>query len=389
MPSTAAGPVPLAVPSGPAVLDLLPAFAAALAGTTPLLPYAASGTTAAYPTGGAVPDGVGLVVGTSGSTGTPKLAMLTGAALRASGTATHEHLGGLGQWLLAMPATHVAGVQVLLRSLLAGTTPAVLDLTAGFTASGFAAAVATMTGPRCYSAVVPTQLSRLLADPAATEAAASLHGLLVGGAGTPPTLLAAARRAGIRAVTTYGMSETAGGCLYDGIPLSVSDVRLHHGRMVLGGETLALGYLGRPDLTARSFSTDTAGRRWFETDDAGHQDADGRWHVDGRLDDLIVTGGLKVAPRAVEEAVAQHLTGVLDCVVLGVPDPEWGQAVAAVVVLPPGTAAPTVAALRDLLRGSLPAHALPRHVLALDAIPVRGPGKPDRTALAALLAAGQ
>lgn len=387
---------PLEMPPGPAVLGTLPALRRALAGEHPLLPYAAGTPVPAPPHGsgaaGGLPERLALAVATSGSTGEQKVALLTSAALTASAGATHERLGGPGQWLLALPGHHIAGLQVLLRSLAAGEQPAVL---AGprFTPAAFADAVASMTGGRRYTSLVPTQLRRLLEDPRGQRATAALDAVLVGGAAAPPGLLEQAREAGVTAVATYGMSETAGGCVYDGVPLPRTRVRVDpDGRLHLGGPTLASGYLGRPDLTAAAFTVDADGVRWFATDDLGHRGADGRWHVDGRLDDLLNTGGLKVAPAMVEEAICTHVPGVAEAVVVGVPDPEWGQAVGAALVLggpraegrtaPQGPGhAPTATDVRAALRGILPSHALPRRVLLLDAIPLRGPGKPDRAAL--------
>jgi O-succinylbenzoic acid--CoA ligase len=310
--------------------------------------------------------------------------MLPAAALAASAAATHDRLGGPGTWLLAMPAHHIAGVQVLLRCVAAGTEPSFVDLQSGFTAHAFARAAATMPGQRRYTAVVPTQLARALASDEAADALAALDGVLVGGAASPPRLLAQARERGIRVVTTYGMSETAGGCVYDGLPLNGSNVRIDpDGRLHLGGATLATGYLGRPDLTAAAFTTDPDGTRWFRTDDTGHVDDSGRWHVDGRLDDLVNTGGLKVAPRLVEEALTQ-LEDVAEAVVVGTPDEEWGEVVSATLVLRPGAPEPTVHQLREALRGILPDHALPRRAVTVEALPLRGPGKPDRVAIRSL-----
>ncbi|GAB3450477.1 o-succinylbenzoate--CoA ligase [Phycicoccus ginsengisoli] len=385
---TALRPLPIA--TGERAREALPVLRAALDGSGPAVLPCAEGAAPPPVPDSAVPDpGTALVVGTSGSTGTPKLAMLPAASLRASADATHDRLGGPGTWLLAMPPHHIAGGQVMLRCLAAGTEPHFVDLTAGFTPAALAQAVGRMgAAPRRYTALVPTQLVRVLADPAATEALASLDAVLVGGAGTPPGVLAAARAKGIRVVTTYGMSETSGGCVYDGEPLRGALVRADaEGRLSLGGATLATGYLGRADLTARSFSTDPDGTRWFRTDDVGHRDGGGRWQVDGRLDDLVNTGGLKVAPRVVEDALTDVLPGVAEAVVVGLPDPEWGQVVAAALVLAPGADAPTLTGARQALRGTLPAHALPRRLLVLDAVPLRGPGKPDRGAVVGLLAA--
>ena len=387
---------PLEVPSGTAATEVLPALRAALDGGPAVMPYAAGAPAPSAPAAdGPLPDGLALVVGTSGSTGSPKLAMLTRDALVASATATHERLGGPGQWLLPMPAHHIAGIQVLVRSIVAGTQPVVADLATGFTPAAFAEAVARIdagTGARTdaerrYTAVVPTQLVRLLADERGTEALRRFDAVLVGGAATAPALLDRAREAGVRVTTTYGMSETAGGCVYDGLPLTCSRARAgSDGRIQLGGDTLALGYLGLPDLTEAAFTTDPDGTRWFTTDDVGHLDGQGRWHVDGRVDDLVTTGGLKVAPRLVEEAIGARLPGVTECTVVGVPDPEWGEVVAAALVLADGSPAPALADVRDALRDALPGHALPRRVAVVDALPLRGPGKPDRPALRALLA---
>ena len=195
---------PLPVAAGEAARQALPILRAALDGSGPaVLPYAEDDHPPPVPDG-AVPDpGTALVVGTSGSTGTPKLAMLSARALASSAGGTHDRLGGPGAWLLAMPAHHVAGVQVLLRCLAAGTDPHFVDLSGGFTASALARAVDAMTAPRRYTALVPTQLVRCLADPGATRALASLDGVLVGGAATAPQVLATARQAGLfRAIRT-------------------------------------------------------------------------------------------------------------------------------------------------------------------------------------------
>jgi o-succinylbenzoate---CoA ligase len=386
---------PLAVPPGPASLAVLPRLAEALAGDAPVLPYAASAPQPAVPPHdpAELPDGLAVVVGTSGSTGTPKRALLTARALAASSRATHEHLGGPGQWLLALPAHHVAGLQVLLRSLDAGATPVAMDLTDGFAPQAFVAATAQLDpGQRHYTSLVPTQLLRLLDHPrGGPDALRAFDAVLVGGAAIPPRLRLRAERARVRVVATYGMSETAGGCVYDGRPLPCTEIAFDdEGRIHLGGATVAHGYLGRPDLTAAAFGVDEDGMRWFRTDDVGHTDENSRLHVDGRVDDLVNTGGLKVAPRLVEEAIIDHVPGVAEVVVVGSPDPEWGEAVCALVVLEPGAvrAGLTAAELRAHLRGILPDHALPRRAATTSDLPLRGPGKPDRRAVAALFAVG-
>jgi O-succinylbenzoic acid--CoA ligase len=329
-----------------------------------------------------LPPDLALAIATSGSTGRPKLAMLTRDALRASADATHTRLGGRGQWLLTLPAHHIAGIQVLVRSLVAGTTPVPMDLTQGFTATAFANATTEIdSGATAYTALVPTQLVRLLASSDGRQALTRYAAVLVGGAASPTFLLAEARDAGVKVVPTYGMSETAGGCVYDGRALDVSSVALEDdGRIRLGGATLARGYLGEPALTATAFSEDSEGNAWFRTDDVGHLDDRAALIVDGRIDDMINTGGLKVAPRLVEEAIA-GLDSIAEAVVVGSSDPEWGQVVSVAIVVTPGSPPPTLDEVRDRLRGILPHHALPRRLETVPALPLRGPGKHDRDAV--------
>jgi O-succinylbenzoic acid--CoA ligase len=353
-----------------------------------VLPYAADGhpPVVAPHDAAQLPDGLAVVVGTSGSTGRPKLAMLTADALARSASATHQVLGGSGAWLLAMPAHHIAGLQVLLRSIAAGTAPAVVDLRGGFTAAGFARAarrlIPSASAPRRYTALVPTQLGRLLDDDEGFEALRSFDGVLVGGAATPAAMVERARRSGVALRLTYGMSETGGGCVYDGSPLPVSRVHVDNDRhVVLGGDTVAHGYLADPELTADAFSTDADEVRWFRTDDLGHFDDDGLLVIDGRADDVINTGGLKITPGVVEDAIARHLHEVVDVVVLGLPHPDWGEAVCAAVTLADPTAGLTARDARARLRGILPDAALPQKVIVMPAIPQRGPGKPDRAAI--------
>ncbi len=389
-------PVPsirtLTLALGPDLQAALPHLAAALTGRSPLHPTgvecAHGGQDLELRTQLGVPEDLAVVIGTSGSTGTPKLAMLTAGALAASIGATHQALGGPGQWLLALPPHHIAGLQVLLRGIVAGTRTVALDRP--FSLAGFATATTNLDPDhRHYTSLVPTQLARLLDDPAGAECLRAFDAVLVGGAALPRRLRDRADAAGVVVVATYGMSETAGGCLYDGRALPGTSVALApDGRVRLGGRTLADGYLGDPDRTEQAFPTDADGTRWFRTDDHGVLLPDGRLHVDGRLDDLVNTGGLKVAPRLVEEAILTHCPEIAEVVVVGVPDPDWGQRVAALVVpldSASPAAPPTLADVRSRLRGILPDHALPKQVVTATALPLRGPGKPDRAAIAVLL----
>lgn len=376
----------LPVPSGPDVLALLPEIERSLTGGPALLPHAAEGHPPVIPphTPDDLPDGLALAIGTSGSTGAPKLALLSSAALRASAESTHDVLGGPGVWLLTLPAHHIAGFQVLVRSVVSGRAPTVPEARSGFTAACFARAAGALPGDatRRYTALVPTQLGRLLDDAAGIAALASFDGVLVGGSATPVAMRARARAAGVPLVLTYGMSETAGGCVYDGSPLPVSRVHIDNDRhIVLGGATVAHGYLADPARTADAFRVDSDGVRWFRTDDLGHFDDDGLLVVDGRADDVINTGGLKITPGVVEDAIARHIPNVRDVVVVGLPDPDWGEVVCAAVTLTDPTTHVTTQDLRDELRGILPDAALPRRSVVLSTIPHRGPGKPDRAAV--------
>ena len=217
-----------------------------------------------------------VVVRTSGSTGTPKATVLTLDALAASSMATALALKGEGQWLLALPVQYVAGLQVLVRSLFAGTRPWAMDLSGGFTPEAFTEAAQELTDKLRFTSLVPTQLQRLLDAPSAETLAVlrRFNGVLLGGGPVPPALLTAARDAGVRVVTTYGSAETCGGCVYDGVPLEGVEVRLaDDGRILLGGSTIAAGYLDAPELTAEAFVEDD-GVRWYRTNDLGALDAD-------------------------------------------------------------------------------------------------------------------
>jgi O-succinylbenzoic acid--CoA ligase len=365
-----------------AVLDTVwPAVRRCLEGAAPLavLPAGAGPADAARAVLRAeqpLEPGTDLVVVTSGSTGAAKGVLLSAGALRASATATHAHLGGPGSWLLTLPTSAIGGLQVLVRSALAGRVPVVLHR-----GESLADAVARLPdGDLRYTAMVPTQLRRFLA--ADLEALASFDGILVGGAATDPALLDQARAAGVQVRTTYGMSETAGGCVYDGVPLDGVEVRVGDG-VELTGPVLAHGYRLDPAGTAEAFSPDPDGTVWFRTRDAGSLDPDGRLTVHGRLDDVLISGGVNVSPQAVEAALREHPT-IADAVVTGRPDPEWGQRVVAAVVPAPG-AVPVLAELRPWVAARLGAAAAPRELHLVGAVPTLHTGKPDRRAVLALL----
>ena len=331
--------------------------------------------------GDEIDDDVALVIPTSGTTGTPKGAMLTSAALVASASATHDRLGGPGNWLLALPPHHIAGMQVLVRSVLAGTVPAEMDVSRGFDPAGLARAVSNLGSGRRYTSLVSNQLEKALAEPAAAEALAELDAVLLGGGPAPAAVLDAAADAGVTVVRTYGSSETAGGCVYDGIPLDGVEVRIDdpgpsgEGRVVIGGVTLAKGYRNPPTSGPDPF----AESGWYRTDDIGVFDDSGRLRVLGRGDESINTGGLVVMPAAVETVLSRH-PAVGECAVFGVADDRLGQRVVAAVVAA-ATVPPTLEELRDFVAQSLDRTAAPRQLHLVDELPRRGIGKLDRRAL--------
>ncbi|WP_236789748.1 o-succinylbenzoate--CoA ligase [Amycolatopsis sp. GM8] len=352
-----------ALDGGPAVLPLAPGSESLLAAMAPSEP---------------VEPGTAVIIATSGSTGEPKGVLLSADALRASATATHERLGGPGHWLLATPANYIGGLQVIVRSLVAGTRCAALP--AGhFTGELFAEAASPVLredGPR-YTALVPTQLTRILdAGGAGLAAARAFDAIIIGAAATSAALRARAAAAGVSIVPAYGMSETASGCVYDGVPLDGVEVRIGADeRVLISGPVLTHGYRLRPDLTA-----DALVDGWFLTGDRGRL-VDGRLEVLGRLDDVINTGGVKVSAAAVERALSAF-PGVRDACVVGLPDEQWGQAVAAAVV---ADGPVEVAELRAAVRAAAGAAAVPKRFEFVEALPLRGPGKIDRSAVLSIV----
>jgi o-succinylbenzoate---CoA ligase len=325
-----------------------------------------------------VEDSEPLLVRTSGSSGEPKDVMLSTGAVLASATATLRRLGGPGQWTLALPAQYVAGLQVMVRSLIAGTSPVVLGDHAGLREAS-----AAMTAKRRYLAIVPTQLHRWLADEAGLDALREYDAVLVGGAAAAERDLVAARAAGVAIVTTYGMSETCGGCVYDGVPLDGVAIALGQGgRIRIAGPVLFDGYAGRPDLTA-----DVVRDGWLTTPDVGEFDDDGFLTVLGRADDLVVTGGVNV-PISSVEAVVRSLPGVAGCAVVGRPDPEWGEVVCAVVETTDHDGSSlTLDLVRDAVSSRHPRAWAPRELILTEALPLLESGKVDRRAVLSSLAA--
>ena len=296
-----------------------------------------------------------LVIATSGSTGQPKRVVLSRDAMRASALATQSRLGGPGQWLLNLPPTYVAGVQVLYRSVVAGTEPVT--------------EVGQLGDGRTYVSLVPTQLYRTLLDRSDAHDLARFDAVLVGGGPLAPDLRAEAEGHGIRVVQTYGMSETCGGCVYDGVPLDGVELRIgDDGEVLLRGPVLFAGYEDEPSRTAAALRDG-----WFHTDDLGEVTEDGRLRVTGRRDDMIISGGLKIPATAVEQMLARH-PAVEDVVVLGMPDEEWGERVTAFWV----HNGAEMDGLDDVVT---PHEWSPKRWSVLTEIPRLPNGKPDRVAL--------
>ena len=318
--------------------------------------------------GPGVPDEVAVVLATSGSTGLPKGVELPASALVASAAASLARLGAAPgeRWLGCLPLHHISGLGVLVRSLLAGSAPVLRDrVDAGVVARDSTDAA------RCsYVSLVPTQLRRLL------DAGAPLDGfraILLGGAAIPPGMLAEAAAAGARVVTTYGMTETCGGCVYDGMPLDgVRVASGADGRIRVSGPVLFSGYRLAPELTRTALDDG-----WFVTSDLGEVTQAGRLVVRGRADDVIISGGEKIVAGEVEQ-VLRGCPQVREAVVVGAPDPDWGERVTVMIVAADDAEPPSLDDLRAYARDRLPRYAAPQAMVVVGRLPMLASGKPDR-----------
>lgn len=418
--------VPVTGPDAPNPLELMALLREALTSSgAALMPIAASVVPRAD---FMVPRAVAVVIETSGSTEAPKRVMLSTDAVLAAAAASSEALGGPGQWLLALPTHYIAGVQVLVRSIAADTTPVVLP-TGHFDANAFRKLAETLTEPLRYTSLVPVQLARLLDATSEDERMLAVlrrfTAILVGGQAVPPDLLARAQKMDLHVVRTYGSSETAGGCVYNGVPIGNTRVRVVDGQLEISGTVLAEGYLGDPERTAERF-IDVHGVRWYRTGDLGTVDAEsGVVRVLGRADNVVISGGVKVSLDAVE-AIVRALPSLAEAVVVAADDAEWGQVPVVVIagralvgareplaesvrplVEPDQTLAesdqtlaesdqplggydPTLVELvetriAEAVASALGRAARPARLVVVSAIPLLASGKPDRRALTALL----
>lgn len=308
-----------------------------------------------------VAEGDALVITTSGSTGAPKAAVLTHAAVRASALATSQRLSvspTKHRWLACLPLSHIGGLSVVTRALLTGTP---LEVHPGFDADRVTASA----GPQTYVSLVPTALARIRPG--------DFCRIVLGGS-SPPSAVPP------NAVTTYGMTETGSGVVYDGVPLDGAEVRVtSEGEILLRGPMLARAY--------RDGSIPVDGDGWLRTGDSGYLAADGRLTVQGRISDMLITGGENVWPVPVEQVLARH-PGVSEVVLSSRPDEEWGERLVAVVVpARPGTP-PPLDELRDLVRNEIATFAAPKEVVTTDVLPRTSLGKVRRDEIRRLLAGG-
>ncbi len=339
-------------------------------------------------------DDVAVVLASSGSTGTPRGILLTGANLIQACHATDERLGGPARWVLAIPTYHVGGFQVLVRAHLSGIPVIPLEsLGSGgrFSPTEFAEAtamarsVSDADGAPLRVSLVPTQLARIIdSGPGAAASLAEYDTILLGGAAAPPGLVTRAKAIGAKVVTTYGMTETTGGCVYDGRPLKGTRVRILKpdaqgvGQIAISGPTIAQGYRLLPDVTENVFVDGE-----LRTSDNGYVHEDGRLVVTGRNDDVVQVGGISVPISQVEALISSH-PDVSEAVVVATPDPEWGAKVAAFVIPHPESSLTTAArreAIVESVTEMMGNEARPRVIVELDHLPSLPSNKVDRVQL--------
>ena len=395
----------VAVPPGMAgVLNVTQAIADAISGDGPAVvpvPTSPQGVVdqiidAVRPNSPASPiesDRIAAVVTTSGSTGTPRGVLLTGSALVASATAFGTRFGTEARWVVSLPVHRIGGLMVLVRSLV-HNSPYEVDPSVGggrpFEAATFAATTkraarrSAADGRRLMVSLVPTQIARLVeSGPVGIEALQAYDVVLSGAAATPQPLLNTLREHNVKVVISYGMSETCGGCVFDGQPLDGVDISLgtqndaEPGRISVGGSVLASGYRLRPDLDALTF---IGGR--VMTHDVGRLDQMGLLHVLGRLDDVVTVGGVNVALSAVESIVRHHPM-IDEVAMIDVTDPEWGSLPMAYIVLRSHDIdrQSLEGELRFAIEQRIGRAALPRYFAYVDYLPMLDSGKVDRLGL--------
>lgn len=322
----------------------------ALAGDGPTLGFGQ--ITSSY-----APSDIAVVIGTSGTTGNPKEVALSARAITSSAKASNEFLGAKhgDTWSLLLPLTHIAAVNVFVRALELGSAPLDLrNIEGNYPDANF-------------TAVVPTQLFRALnGESKLLKHLQNADKVLIGGASLSQGLRKQAEAAGIKVVSTYGMTETCGGCVYDGEAISDVEFEVKNGRVRLKGNVLATTYLNAP------WSLDAG---WFETSDLG-EIVDSKLVVLGRADDVIVSGGENISLSAIESSLAVAFPQ-LQTAAFSNNDPQWGQSLHLAVV---GEISDEKILLH--LEKDLGSVAKPKSIHHLSSLPLRGIGKIDREALA-------
>ena len=307
-----------------------------------------------------VDENVALLIETGGSTGAPKIVALSAAAMRVSAQLSNSALGATksDHWSLTLPLHHIAGINQILRSIDLDTDPVT-------------------TGGEFIS-IVPTLLYRALQKrDASFDQLLQAKKVLIGGAAVSRELLEAGKLAGIPLVTSYGMTEMCGGCVYDGTPLPGVEIKITDSKKVaLKGAMRAEGYFGDEIATQKSFIDG-----WFITSDEGEIDSQGKLIVYGRADDVIISGGEKISPTAVAQFL-QSIFPQTEIYVLGVPDAEWGQSLRVVMALSDEIAGITLSHIREMVGTTLSKVAAPRSLLLLSEIPTKSNGKIDLQKLA-------
>jgi len=336
---------------------------------------------------------IAIVSATSGSTGTPKGVMLSQQALTASASAFGNRFGTNNRWVVSMPAHRIAGIMVLVRSWF-HNSPFEIDPSVGgartFEAAAFAATTmravreSNKDGRALMVSLVPTQIARLLeSGSVGIEALQSYDLVLSGAAATSQPMLNKLRELGIKVSVSYGMTETCGGCVFDGRPLDGVKISLgtkddvEPGRVTISGPVAASGYRLRPDLDAVSFISGQ-----IQTHDVGKLDSSGLLHILGRLDDVVTVGGVNVALSAVESLIRHH-PAIEDVAVIDLQDELWGSIPIAYAVTRthvPDTSN-LISEIQSTIRDQIGRAAVPRTVQFVSALPMLDSGKIDRISL--------
>jgi len=351
-------------------VDVPAAIADVLAGGAAIAVAADSGTVPSTWSldGPALESGAAVLIGTSGSTADPKGVLLTPDAIRAAAEASHHRLGGAGNWVCPLPLHYVAGMMTAARAAAAGTTVTLVPSDLSY--------LPLLPG-RNYVSVVVAQLHRGLESPDVVQALRGFDSVLVGGSAIPVGLVQRVRAAGINLIATYGMAETCGGCVYDGVPLDGVRVELGEGRRIsITADFVFAGYRLDSDATAAALDG-----RTFRTQDRGAWSA-GRLQVLGRLDEVVITGGVNVDLGRVQQA-CDAAFGPGRIALLALPDERWGVRIVALSELDL-----ELAEVRRRVGDSVQPAGLPRELRRVAGLPQTSTGKIDRRGLPQLWAEG-